>query len=172
MLGFLSFEPSLRIIVNESIIKITRIYIIMSKSNLNEEYLIKSLDNENNVGIENLSTRKIKSIKNDYLQQLQLSRDDLKNYHTKLKEYRFVDDLTNIQYGRYIRWISLKNPEKLCLTTGGVIIDIQLLEDGIYILCKNFRNNRMKIKIDECFIFQKLTDQEKMIIAALDYLEK
>jgi hypothetical protein len=144
----------------------------MSKSNLNEEYLIKSLDNENNVGIENLSTRKIKSLKNDYLQQLQLSRDDLKNYHTKLKEYRFVDDLTNIQYGRYIRWISLKNPEKLCLTTGGVIIDIQLLEDGIYILCKNFRNKRMKIKIDECFIFQKLTDQEKTIIAALDYLEK
>ena len=149
-----------------------RIYIIMSKSNLNEEYLIKSLDNENNVGIENLSTRKIKSLKNDYLQQLQLSRDDLKNYHSKLKEYRFVDDLTNIQYGRYIRWISLKNPEKLCLTTGGVIIDIQLLEDGIYILCKNFRNKRMKIKIDECFIFQKLTDQEKTIIAALDYLEK
>jgi hypothetical protein len=144
----------------------------MSKSNLNEEYLIKSLDNENNVGIENLSTRKIKTLKNDYLQQLQLSRDDLKNYHSKLKEYRFVDDLTNIQYGRYIRWISLKNPEKLCLTTGGVIIDIQLLEDGIYILCKNFRNKRMKIKIDECFIFQKLTDQEKTIIAALDYLEK
>ena len=144
----------------------------MSKSNLNEEYLIKSLDNENNVGIENLSTRKIKSLKNDYLQQLQLSRDDLKNYHSKLKEYRFVDDLTNIQYGRYIRWISLKNPEKLCLTTGGVIIDIQLLEDGIYILCKNFRNKRMKIQIDECFIFQKLTDQEKTIIAALDYLEK
>jgi hypothetical protein len=141
-------------------------------SKLNEEYLIKSLDNENNSGIENLSTRKIKAIKNDYLQQLQLSREKLKEYHNKLKEYRFVDDLTNIQYGRYIRWISLKNPEKLCLTTGGVIIDIQLLEDGIYILCKNFRNKRMKIKIDECFIFQKLTDQEKTIIAALDYLEK
>jgi hypothetical protein len=141
-------------------------------SKLNEEYLIKSLDNENNSGIENLSTRKIKAIKNDYLQKLQLSREKLKEYHNKLKEYRFVDDLTNIQYGRYIRWISLKNPEKLCLTTGGVIIDIQLLEDGIYILCKNFRNKRMKIKIDECFIFQKLTDQEKTIIAALDYLEK
>lgn len=141
-------------------------------SKLNEEYLIKSLDNENNSGIENLSTRKIKAIKNDYLQQLQLSREKLKEYHNKLKEYRFVDDLTNIQYGRYIRWISLKNPEKLCLTTGGVIIDIQLLEDGIYILCKNFRNKRMKIKIDECFIFQKMTDQEKTIIAALDYLEK
>jgi len=141
-------------------------------SKVNEEYLIKSLDNENNSGIENLSTRKIKAIKNDYLQQLQLSRDELKDYHKKLKEYRTVDDLTNIQYGRYIRWISLKDPAKICLTNGGVIIDIQLLEDGIYLLCKNFRNKRMKIKIDECFIFQKLTDQEKTIIAALDYLEK
>ena len=144
----------------------------MSKSNLNEEYLIKSLDNENNVGIENLSTRKIKSLKNDYLQQLQLSRDDLKNYHTKLKEYRFVDDLTNIQYGRYIRWINLKNPDNITLTTGGVIIDIKIEGDGIYLLCKNFRGGRIQIKIDECFIFQKLTDQEKTIIAALDYLEK
>jgi hypothetical protein len=141
-------------------------------SKLNEEYLIKSLDNENNSGIENLSTRKIKTIKNDCLQQLQLPRDKLKELHAKLKEYRFVDDLTNIQYGRYIRWINLKNPENLYLTTGGVIIDIQLLEDGIYVLCKNFRNKRMKIKIDECFIFQKLTDQEKMILSALDYLEK
>ena len=141
-------------------------------SKVNEDYLIKSLDNENNSGIENLSTRKIKTLKNDYLQQLQLSRDELKEYHKKLKNYRFVDDLTNIQYGRYIRWISLKNPEKICLTNGGVIIDIQLLGDGIYILCKNFRNKRMKIKIDECFIFQKLTDQEKTILAALDYLEK
>lgn len=141
-------------------------------SKVNEEYLIKSLDNENNSGIENLSTRKIKAIKNDYLQQLQLSRDELKDYHKKLKEYRVVDDLTNIQYGRYIRWISLKDPANICLTNGGVIIDIQLLEDGIYILCKNFRNKRMKIKIDECFIFQKLTDQEKTILSALDYLEK
>ena len=94
------------------------------------------------------------------------------NFHTKLKDYRFVDDLTNIQYGRYIRWINLKNPENIKLTNGGVIIDIKIEGDGIYLLCKNFRNGRMQIKIDECFIFQKLTDQEKTIISALDYLEK
>jgi hypothetical protein len=139
---------------------------------LDEEYLIKSLDNENNIGIENMTTQKIKTIKNDCLQQLQLSRDKLKDFHLKLKHYRFVDDLTNIQYGRYIRWINLKNHENLCLTNGGVIIEIQLQEDGIYVLCKNFMNKRFKIKIDECFIFQKLTDQEKTILSALDYLEK
>ena len=139
--------------------------------NLDSDYLLKALDNENNTGIEQLSSRKIKAEKNDYLQQLQLPREKLKDFHTKLKDYRFVDDLTNIQYGRYIRWINLKNPDNITLTTGGVIIDIKIEGDGIYLLCKNFRNGRIQIKIDECFIFQKLTDQEKTIISALDYLE-
>lgn len=139
---------------------------------MDSDYLLKALDNENNTGIEQLSSKKMKAMKNDYLQQLQLPREKLKDFHTKLKDYRFVDDLTNIQYGRYIRWINLKNPENIKLTNGGVIIDIKIEGDGIYLLCKNFRNGRMQIKIDECFIFQKLTDQEKTIISALDYLEK
>ena len=70
----------------------------------NSDYLLKSLDNENNSSMNNLSSKKIKSMKNDYLQQLQLSREKLKEYHTKLKEYRYVDDLSDIQYGRYIRY--------------------------------------------------------------------
>ncbi len=141
-------------------------------SKLDSDYLLKALDNENNNGIENLTSRKIKAIKNDYLQQLQLPREKIKDFHVKLKDYRFVDDLTNIQYGRYIRWINLKNPDNITLTTGAVIIDIQIETYGIYLLCKNFRGGRIQVKIDECFIFQKLTDQEKTIISALDYLEK
>lgn len=139
---------------------------------LNEEYLLKSLDNECNESMSNLTSKKIKAIKNDQLQQLQLSREVLKDYHKKLKDYRFVDDLSNIQYGRYIRWINLTNPENLKLTAGGIIIDIKILDDGIHLVCKNFRNTKFQIKIDECLIFQKISDQEKVILSALDYLEK
>ena len=138
----------------------------------NSNYLLKSLDNENNSSMNNLSSKKIKSMKNDYLQQLQLSREKLKEYHTKLKEYRYVDDLSDIQYGRYIRWINLKDPTKISLTQGGIIIDIKICQGGIQIVCKNFRNKKFQIKIDECFIFQKLTDQEKIILSALDYLNE
>jgi hypothetical protein len=141
-------------------------------SSLNEEYLLKSLDNECNESMSNLTSKKIKAIKNDHLQQLQIPREVLKDYHKKLKDYRFVDDLSNIQYGRYIRWINLTNPENLKLTAGGIIIDIKILDDGIHLVCKNFRNTKFQIKIDECFIFQKLSDQEKVILSALDYLEK
>ncbi len=68
--------------------------------------LVKALDNENNASIMNYNTRMIKSIKNDYLQKLLLPKDKLKDFHNKLKDYRYVDDLSDIQYGRYIRWIN------------------------------------------------------------------
>lgn len=141
-------------------------------TNYNSDYLIKSLDNENNSSINNLTSSKIKTIKNNYLQQLHMPREKLIEYHTKLKEYRYVDDLTDIQFGRYIRWINLKDPSKINLTTGGIIIDIKICETGIQLVCKNFRNQKFQIKIDECLIFQKITDQEKIILSALDYLNE
>ena len=99
------------------------------------------------------------------------NKEKLKEYHKKLKDYRYVDDLTDLQYGRYIRWINLNNPEKLDLTRGGMIIDIKILTNGIHIVCKNTYNHRFQIKLDECYIFQKLTDQEKILLLALDYVE-
>ena len=131
---------------------------------------MKALDNENNDGIQKYNTSLIKQIKNDYLQKLLLPRDKLKDYHLKLKDYRYVDDLTDIQYGRYIRWINLNDPNNIKLTTGGIIIDIKILASGIHVVCKNNKNHRFQIKIDECFIFQKLTDQEKIILYALDHV--
>ena len=108
----------------------------------------------------------------DYLQKLLLSRDNLKDFHEKLKNYRYVDDLTDIQYGRYIRWINLKDPNKISLTRGGIIIDIKILSNGIHLVCKNTYNHKFQIKIDECYIFQKLTEQEQILLMALDYLDK
>ena len=135
-----------------------------------QNFFMKALDNENNDGIQKYNTSLIKQIKNDYLQKLLLPRDKLKDYHLKLKDYRYVDDLTDIQYGRYIRWINLNDPNNIKLTTGGIIIDIKILASGIHVVCKNNKNHRFQIKIDECFIFQKLTDQEKIILYALDHV--
>ena len=56
------------------------------------------------------------------------------------------------------------------MTNGGIVIDIKIHQNGIQLVCKNFINKKFQIKIDECFIFQKLTDQEKIILSALDYL--
>ena len=48
--------------------------------------LLHALDNDNNTNIVKLSNNTIKSLKNNFLQQLHLSRDELKLMHIKLKE--------------------------------------------------------------------------------------
>ena len=142
----------------------------MSDKDINE--LLHALENESNTSIMNLTTSKIKSLKNDMLQKLQLSGKDLKVFHKKLKDYKYCSDMSDIQFGCYIRWIPLKNYEEIKLTNGGIIIDIDIISDCIQIKVKNNMNRIFQIKFDECYIFQKLTNQEKVILGVLDYLEK
>ena len=139
---------------------------------LNIDLLNNALENENNESILNQTSSKIKTLKNDILQKLQLSGEKIKDYHKKLKYYKYVDELCDINYGCYIRWISLKNPEKIYLTNGGIICDIKILANGIHIMVKNNMNRIIQIKLDENIIFQKLTEQEIIILQAVDYLQK
>ena len=144
--------------------------------------LLHALNNEGNESIVDLDYRKIAKDKNDILQQLNLPRADLITFQTKLKLYRYIDDLADIRYGSYIRWISLKNPSVIKLTNGGIICDIKASAagahnevgasavgsaDDIIIKCKNRMNNIFQIKMSEVILFQKLTEQEQVILSAL-----
>ena len=134
--------------------------------------ILDALENETNASIMELTTEKIQTQKNNMLQRLQLPRDKLKKINKKLKKYRYCSDLKDIQYGFYIRWIPLKNPDKIILTNGGIVCDIKITENGIYIVCKNRFNNIFQLKFDECLIFQKISQQEAVILKVLDYLVK
>jgi hypothetical protein len=134
--------------------------------------LLNALENDGNVSIMKLNNSKIKTIKNNVLQRLQLDISTLKSYHKKLKEYRYCDEFPDIQIGYYCRWIPLKNPDKLYLTNGGIIVDIKMFNDGMQLVCKNNRNMMMQLKFNEIMLFQKLSNQEKVILSVLDYLDK
>ena len=133
--------------------------------------IIQCFDNDLNHSIIKLSYPKIKNIINDLLLQLQFEGDSIKKLHKKLKGYRYVDDLNDIHCGRYIRWFNLSNKQNLKLTNGGIIIDIRILDDGIHLVCKNNINRKMQIKLDNCLIFQRITDQEHIILNAIKFLE-
>jgi len=132
--------------------------------------LLHALENETNSSIMNLTTTKIKEHKNTILQQLQLGRDYLKIMHNKLTEYRYCTDMSDLQYGYYIRWIPLKDPENIYLTNGGVMCDMKIVNNQIHVICKNYRNRFFQFKFDEAVIFQKISPQEKVILSVLDYL--
>lgn len=136
------------------------------------EDILQQLNNDTDSNIINLTSRKIKDIKNNMLQKLQLPREDLKSLHKKLKDYRYCTDLSDLQSGNYIRWISLKNPDKLRLTNGAFLIDIKIYTEGVQLVCKNNFNSIFQFKFDEAMIFQKLNPQERVILSVLDYLDK
>ena len=135
--------------------------------------LLHALNNDNNEPIVDLDYVKIAKAKNDILQQLNLPRQDLAALHKKLKPYRYVDDLKDLRYGSYIRWISLKNPTDIKLTTGGIICDLKPTEQGddIHIKCKNNMHRLFQIKMSEIILFQKLSEQEQVILKALKLLQ-
>jgi len=132
--------------------------------------LLKALDNEDHVNLLNTNSSQLAKEKNDILQKLHLPREELKKIHKKLNQYRYVDELSDLKYGQYLRWINISNPEKLFLTTGGIFLDLKLLDTGTHIMCKNNMNRIFQIKMDECIVFQKMSNQELIILSALDYL--
>ena len=73
-------------------------------SELQIDQLLGALENETNESIMELSNSKIKKYKNDVLQRIQIRGEKLKEMHKKLKDYRYVMGLNELQYGYYIRW--------------------------------------------------------------------
>ena len=132
--------------------------------------ILDALENETNASIMELTTEKIQTQKNNMLQRLQLPRDKLKQFHKKLKKYRYCSDLKDLQYGFYIRWVPLKDLNNLYLTNGAIFCNTKIVNNMIHIICKNNRNRVFQFKFDESLIFQKISKQEAVILKVLDYI--
>ena len=140
---------------------------------LKVEDLLYALDNENNTGVAGLTASKIKQEKNDVLQKLQLSKEELKDFHMRLTDYRYVDEVSSLQEGRYIRWIPLNvETAEIKLTKGAFMVRTTLNDDGVILICRNTQRQSVVVKFDNVLIFQKLSDQEQILIKALTLLDK
>jgi len=140
--------------------------------NMDVNNLIKALDNETNDSIMSLTSRKILETNLEILNELQLGKELTKEYLKKLKGYRYVEEISDIKHGGYIRWIPITDPTYLPLHNSCIICDIKITDNGVLITCKNFMHRHYTFKMEEAIIFQKLTNQELIIINALDHLEK
>lgn len=138
------------------------------------EKILKSLDNDDNENILNLTKEKIHNTKKEILSNLNINNNQEKQLLKKLENYRYVDSLVDIKEGYYVRWINLiNNNEKnnYKLENGGIIIDIKIFKDGIKILCKNIYNKIFYIILDDILLFQKSSNQERIILDIIDYIK-
>ena len=131
--------------------------------------IIQELDNKN---LLHLNSSKIKEMKNNILQKLYLTKEELLKYHKVLNKYRYVDELDEIKLGAYIRWFNLNKIEDLKLTNGGILIDVQPGINDINLVCKNNRNMLFTLSLNKSIVFQRINYQEELLIKIVDYIQK
>ena len=136
--------------------------------------LLKALDDDTNENLMNFTTQKLREMILKILKELELPRNETLDLMKKLKDYKYVDEMKDLKYGTYLRWIPINDPEDIQLTKGALFCEMNVKDDGVYITCKNYGFNRkhFQIKLDENLIFQKLTEQELVLLSALDHLSK
>jgi hypothetical protein len=135
------------------------------------ERLMTALDNESNENIMNMTTRKIMELNLSIIKELHLGRERSLTLLKQLTNYRYVDEINELKVGSYIKWIPIIDPNNIPLNYNGLICNINITDNGVIISCKNFMNRHYTFKMDECLIFQKLSQQELIILKAMDHLD-
>lgn len=141
---------------------------------MNVQKLLQALDDDTNETLLNFTTDKIRGMTLNILKELHMSKKETIDMYNKLKDYKYVDEMNELKYGTYVRWIPIEDPTNIHLTKGALFCEMKITDDGVFCVCKNFGfpTRHFQISMDKNLIFQKLTEQELVLLSALDHLAK
>ena len=71
--------------------------------------LMQALDDDTNENLLNFTSSKIKEMNYNILKELHLTKDETLNVLKKLDNYKYIDEMNDLKYGTYIRWIPISN---------------------------------------------------------------
>ena len=136
--------------------------------------LLKALDDDSNETLLNFTSKTIREMTLKILKELELPKKETVDIFNKLKDYKYVDEMNDLKYGTFIRWIPIENPDNIHLTKGALFCEMKITDDGVFCVCKNlgYSARHFQISMDKNLIFQKLTGQELVLLSALDHLSK
>lgn len=136
--------------------------------------LLKALDDPSNESLMNFTSDKIKEMNLNIIKELALSKNHTLEIMNKLTQYKYVDEMNELKYGSYIRWIPIEDPDNIHLTKGALFCEMKITDNGVFCVCKNYgySHRHFLLSMDKNLIFQRLTDQELVLLSALDHLIK
>lgn len=134
-------------------------------------YLKKSLENQNNIPIYNLTWKDIREMIDNIVTSITSTKEEKQTLLSSLTHYRYVDNLNDLRDGSYIRWIRV-NPgyTSIWLNKGAICCNVNITEKGAGIVCKYMRTGKYFIlqPVEEYIIFQKLSNQEMTLLNAIE----
>lgn len=87
----------------------------------------------------------------------------------KLKDFFLVKDISELRKSRYLRYIKKGGAKLSC---GGFFTKLFVNNGIVYIGMVIFGGRFISVRYDDCIFFQKLTDDEKIILLSFDYIEQ
>lgn len=144
----------------------------MENQILDIDALMWALDNDANLHLMDLDTKKLNEMNLRILQELDLTDQQLIDFYTKLQGFKYIDDLTDLRPGTYLRWISLEDND-VNLSKGACFCRSVFTNEGTKIVLKSFLKGRVRyitLNFDDYQFFYKLTNEERVVLSALDHL--
>lgn len=93
--------------------------------------------------------------------------DVVKNLVSKLTGYRLVDRICDLRRGRFMRCFRLNSKNPSSLNRGGTLVNVSFTDEGTVLLCSLTRGKFLSFRFDQCLTFEKMTDEEQMMMAAM-----
>ena len=95
-----------------------------------------------------------------------LSTHQIKNYLERLHGYRYLSNTQDLRHGAFLRWISL-NEDEPKLKNGAHFCELKTDNEVVLVFKNHHRGTFFRVKMEENIFFQKLTDQQCLLMEAI-----
>lgn len=136
--------------------------------------ILSAMTKTENSTIANMTLKKIATRRHEILSSLNLTPDKMEEFERKLHMYRVVESPHDLKHNQLIRWIPLRSLEtRPYVTLGGCLFKIKYNnEESLHIVTmRNVKRFVFNIKFELNIVFQRLSQEELLILRAVEYVE-
>jgi hypothetical protein len=159
-------------------------------STLDIDHLLSSVENEKNNHLSKKTSATVTKEIYEKLLELPFSNENVEILCNKLLGYRYVDEIHELQKGKVVSWIRIRKSatqEKLeaekaestsfalqpKLSGTGIVVNIKFTDTGTNVVISNPPNKRFtQYRFDDCYTFQKMSEEEQLLLMAYEYIER
>jgi hypothetical protein len=135
--------------------------------------ILSAMNKTENNTIANMTLKKISARRHEILSSLNLTTEKMEEFERKLHMYRVIENPWDLKHNQLIRWIPLRSLEtRPYITLGGTLFRVrENVEEKIHIVTiRNIKKFVYNIRFELNVVFQRLSQEELMILRAVEYV--
>jgi len=136
--------------------------------------ILSAMNKAENNTIANMTMKKITARRHEILSSLNLTTEKMEEFERKLHMYRVIENPLDLKHNQLIRWIPLRSLEvRPYVTLGGTLFRVrENTEEKMHIVTiRNIKKFVYNIRFELNVMFQRLSQEELLILRAVEYVE-